>query len=320
MASTITYDEVLRNQVQDLTRKLAECYRLAGADASDYDDWLQASMAVDEVHRLRDERDVLQAENASLGQMLKESRGLFAKVKERIERLEQMLCRQQQDHRQPVMKPYYEHGGITIYHGDCREILPTLPRVSLVLTDPPYALGSTRNEWNATAAVGIGLHEAAKLVAKGGALLAFTTSSGRGIEYTLGAVGKTLPFNRLLVWRKALSTSKAAGPWQWDLVSILAFGRATFGLTDRSSLIESAEPRKGREHPSQVPADVAEWLFRPFFHSSGIVLDPFLRSGRLLVPAVNAGRTVVGIEIEERYCELAAKRLSQEVRSLEHIA
>ena len=79
------------------------------------------------------------------------------------------------------MKPYYEGGRITIYHGDCREILPTLSPVSLVLTDPPYALGSTRNEWNATAAVGIGLHEAAKRVKKGGALLAFTTTlSGPG--------------------------------------------------------------------------------------------------------------------------------------------
>jgi len=221
------------------------------------------------------------------------------------------------------VKPYYEGGRITIYHGDCREILPTLSPVSLVLTDPPYALGSTRNEWNATAAVGIGLHEAAKRVKKGGALLAFTTSSGRGIEYTLGAVGKTLPFNRLLVWRKALSTSRAAGPWKWDLVSILAFGRATFGLADRSSLLETTEPRKGREHPAQVPRDVATWLFQPFQDQgcAGIVLDPFMGSGRLLEPAAQAaGCQVIGIEIEERYCELAAKRLTREALPLEKSA
>ncbi len=220
------------------------------------------------------------------------------------------------------MKPYIETPLLTIYHGDCREIIPTLPLVSLVLTDPPYALGSTRNEWNATAAVGIGLHEAAKRVIKGGALLAFTTSSGRGIEYTLGAVGKTLPFNRLLVWRKALSSSRAAGPWQWDLVSILAFGRATFGLADRSSLIESAEPRKGREHPSQVPRDVADWLFRPFESFPGPVLDPFMGSGRLLEPAILARRVVIGIEIEERYCELAARhllRLREEPQSIDAV-
>lgn len=210
-----------------------------------------------------------------------------------------------------AVKPYHEQGGVIIYLGDCREILPSLPKIALVLTDPPYALGSTRNEWNATAAVGIGLHEAAKRVVKGGALLAFSTSSGRGIEYTLGAVGKVLPFNRLLVWRKALSSSKAAGPWQWDLVSILAFGRSTFGLADRSSLIESAEPRKGREHPAQVPADVASWLFQPFALFHGLVVDPFMGSGRLLVPAVQSGRPVIGIDIEERWCELAAKRLER---------
>jgi DNA modification methylase len=211
------------------------------------------------------------------------------------------------------VKPYYEQDGVTIYCGDCREVLPELPLASLVLTDPPYALGSTRQEWNATAAVGIGLHEAAKRIAKDGAMLVFTTSSGRGIEYTLGSVGKILPFNRLLVWRKALSTSKAAGPWKWDLVSILAFGRATFGIAERSSLIESAEPKKGREHPSQVPPDVADWLFEPFASLPGLVVDPFMGSGRLLIPATNIGRPVVGIEIEERYCELAAKWLAGSV-------
>lgn len=215
------------------------------------------------------------------------------------------------------MKPYYEHAGITIYHGDCRDILPTLPKVSLVLTDPPYALGSTRNEWNATAAVGIGLYEAAKRITKGGALLAFTTSSGRGIEYTLGAVGKTLPFNRLLVWHKALTTSKAAGPWKWDVVTILAFGRATWGIADRSGILSTTEPKKNREHPAQVPRDVAEWLFGPFESIQGPTVDPFMGIGRLLGPAVSRGKAVIGIEIEERYCEIAAKRLAQEVLPLE---
>ncbi len=183
-----------------------------------------------------------------------------------------------------------------------------LPKLSLIITDPPYALGSTRQEWNATAAVGIGLHEAAKRIDKNGALLAFTTASGRGIEYTLGAVGKTLPFNRLLVWHKALSSSKAAGPWKWDLVSILAFGRATFGVAEQSSLLATAEPRAGREHPAQVPRDVATWLYRPF---DGPCCDPFVGSGRLLEPAVRRGHTVVGIDVDERWCELAVRNLQK---------
>jgi hypothetical protein len=209
------------------------------------------------------------------------------------------------------MQPYYQQDDVTIYHGDCREILPTFLKVPLIITDPPYALGSTRQEWNATAAVGIGLHEAAKCIGPDGALLAFTTSSGRGIEYTLGAVGKTLPFNRLLIWHKALHSSKAAGPWKWDLVSILAFGRATFSVAHQSSLISTAEPRMGREHPAQVPRDVANWLYLPFL---GGCCDPFMGSGRLLEPAVRVGAPVVGIDIEEKWCELAVRNLSKCVR------
>jgi DNA modification methylase len=218
-----------------------------------------------------------------------------------------------------ILTPYYENAHITIYHGDCREILPSLPKARLVVTDPPYAIGAGRGEWAATAAVAIGLYEAAKKVSDDGAMLAFSTSSGRGIQYTLGAVGKTLPFNRLMVWHKPEGTSKAAGPFKWDLVSILGFGRCTFGLADRSSLIAAAEPRKGREHTSQVPYDVANWLYGPF--SSGAtdvpVIDPFVGSGRLLMPAAHAGHRVIGIDVEEKHCELAVRNLTVSLRGVE---
>jgi site-specific DNA-methyltransferase (adenine-specific) len=212
------------------------------------------------------------------------------------------------------MNPYYEDALVTIYLGDCRDVLPLLPKTPLVVTDPPYAIGAGRGEWSATASVAIGLCEAAKRVDDGGALLTFTTSSGRGIEYTQGAVGKVLPFNRLLAWHKPRATSKAAGPFRWDLVCILGFGRTTFGTALQSSLVSADEPRAGREHPSQVPVEVAEWLYVPFHFEleSGPVVDPFMGSGRLLMPAVRRGRRVIGVEIEERYCELAAQSLERE--------
>lgn len=210
------------------------------------------------------------------------------------------------------MTPYYQDALVKIYHGDCRDVLPAIPKVGLVLTDPPYAIGAGRGEWSATAAVAIGLHLASKAVKDKGAMLCFSTSSGRGIEYTLGAISKNLPFNRMLVWRKPLVSSKAAGPWKWDLVSILAFGRATFGLADRSALVESTEPRKGREHPSQVPRDVAEFCFGPFSSDIRLVtLDPFMGSGRLLAPSVYRGMNVIGIEKEEKYYEMAARNLQE---------
>ena len=123
-----------------------------------------------------------------------------------------------------MAEPYFERDGITIYHGDCRDILPQLEPVDLVITDPPYAIGGAKAEWKVTASVGTGIHYAAKKVNKGGAMLCFTTTSGRGMEFTTGAIGGALPLNRLLVWHKEFVRSRVAGPWRWDAVAILAFG------------------------------------------------------------------------------------------------
>lgn len=210
------------------------------------------------------------------------------------------------------MTPYYQHGGITIYHGDCREVLPELPKVDLVMTDPPYSIGAGRGEWSATAAVAIGLHEAAKRVVAGGSLLAFTTTSGRGIEFTQGAIGRRLPFNRLLVWHKDGGHSRATSPWVWDSIAILLFGRAPQKKTKASSVFKaSAFYTRHTLHPAELPDGVGDWLYAPF--EADTVLDPFMGTGKLLEPARLAGRRAIGIEIEESYCEIAAKRLAQEV-------
>lgn len=219
------------------------------------------------------------------------------------------------------MNPYYEQDGITIYHGDCREVLPTLDPVDVVITDPPYAIGGSRSEWKVTASVGTGIHLAAKKVRKGGALLVFTTTSGRGIDFTMGAVGSALPFNRLLVWHKSFVRSRVAGPWRWDAVAILAFGRACFGRPEHSSVFTSTGPASKRllgetGHPAELPEGIADWLYLPFETEESVLLDPFMGSGRLLDTASRLGRRAIGIEIEERYCEIAAKRLQQSVLAL----
>lgn len=212
------------------------------------------------------------------------------------------------------MKPYYRHAGITIFHGDCREVLPTLPKVGLVLTDPPYAIGAGRGEWSATAAVAIGLHEAAKRVLKTGSLLAFTTTSGRGIEFTQGAIAGKLPFNRLLIWAKTGGNSRAVSPWRWDSVAIMLFGRAPKEISGKSSIFPtSARYEQKSGHPAELPPDISAWLFDPFDTPGLTVLDPFMGSGALLDEPRRKGRNCIGIEIEEKYCEIAAKRLSQEV-------
>lgn len=209
------------------------------------------------------------------------------------------------------MKPYYEDSRVMIYQGDCREVLPDLSPVDLVLTDPPYAIGSGKNEWKVTASVGTGLHFAARKVKKKGAMLVLGTTSGRGMDFTFGAIGDALPFNRMLAWHKQEQRSRVAGPWRWDLVCILAFGRACFGSADRSSLYQSTTSTDaGVDHPSAVPLGLARWLYDPF--DADVVLDPFMGSGSLLLPAVEAGRKAIGIETDERHCELAAQRFAQD--------
>jgi hypothetical protein len=207
------------------------------------------------------------------------------------------------------VKPYFQSGNVTIYHADCRDVIPSLGKFDLVLTDPPYALRAGQSEYRVTASVAVGLSLAAKAVKKKGALLCMATSSGRGIDFTIGAVGKALPLNRLLVWHKPTSNTRVAGPWQWDLITILAFGRACFGDVKASALYTEAAWGDTTSHRAEVPAGVARWLFDPLASEVGSVLDPFMGSGALLVPGVIAGKTAVGIESDERHCEEAAKVL-----------
>lgn len=95
---------------------------------------------------------------------------------------------------------------------------------------------------------------------------------------------------------------------------IHVFGRGAFGRPETSGLISTDGTKALAErtgHRAPVPVDVMLHAARPFM--PGSLLDPFLGSGSSLVAAASLGGTGVGIEIEERYCEIAAKRLSQEV-------
>lgn len=208
------------------------------------------------------------------------------------------------------MKPYYEHKGITIYHGDCREILPDLPDVRVVVTDPPYSSGRPEGEFAATGNIAVALHLASE---KTPVMLVFGTSSGRGIEFVRSSI-RALPHNRVLVWHRNYVNSPAAGPWRWDLVLVHVFGQGCFGRPEWSSLIQTngtGALAKEVGHKAPVPHEVMERLYAPF--RPGLVLDPFMGSGSTLIAAKSMGGQAIGVEIEERYCEIAAKRLGQEL-------
>lgn len=214
--------------------------------------------------------------------------------------------------------PYYADPYVTLYHGDCADVAPNVGPFPVMVTDPPYALGSQRSEWSATAGVAIGLRECVKRINRKGAALVMTTSSGRGIEFTQGAMGKRLPFNRVLAWHKGGSTKcAAAGPWRWDLALVLAFGRATFGrpmMANGSSLFSNDGYNYGTiqetGHPAALDLALGRWLVSPWMDTGETIFDPFAGSGAFLIAAKQLGMKAVGVEIEEKYCEVIAKRLA----------
>jgi site-specific DNA-methyltransferase (adenine-specific) len=212
------------------------------------------------------------------------------------------------------VKPYYQDDAVTIYHGDCRDVLPTLGPVDVVVTDPPYAPNGNTRESNSRAGVQIGLHLAGRLVKPKGTAFVFSTSSARGLDWARASL-EPLELKRLMPWVKRMSTSKVGGPWRWDTVLIGVYGKATWGPPRRAGYMESRSLRDAdatSEHPLALPVGLSDWLLSPF-PPGATLLDPFCGSGALLVNAGRMHHKAVGIEIEERYCEIAARRCAQEV-------
>jgi site-specific DNA-methyltransferase (adenine-specific) len=223
------------------------------------------------------------------------------------------------------MTPYYEHGGITIYHGDCREILPDLPSVRLIVTDPPYVFGiaSTSQEgkaggWgdlmNSSVWYESWLREAKRLTSTAqGAAWVF--NSWRSFPVLArAAYGVSWPVESLLVWDKEWigpGGQRGLRP-SYELAALFVqpdFAIANRGLPDIwRSKWSSIKPNG---HPAEKPEPLLAKLIRE--SGGGLVLDPFMGSGTTLAAAKGEGHQAIGIEIEERYCEIAAKRLSQEV-------
>ena len=206
------------------------------------------------------------------------------------------------------MKPYYEHAGITIYHGDCREILPDLPKVDLVLTDPPYGIGCSgrvNNQgaaaWDAERAdVAWLLDIAQSLCIWGGNYFA-----------------DNLPASESwLIWLKR--------PAGFDndprTYAPLEMAWTDYGGKPRvKTHVWDGGKRAGEKgnrtfcHPAQKPIEVMRWCIVLAPDEPRIILDPFMGSGTTLRAAKDLGRKAIGIELEEKYCEIAAKRLQQEV-------
>jgi DNA modification methylase len=218
------------------------------------------------------------------------------------------------------MEPYYEHNGIVIYHGDCREVLPTLDSVDLVLTDPPYGLGENRKKVLGRArkskkVPGAQVHDYGEFewddIPVPINLLETIIRHGKNAIIFGGNYYRLPHSSTWLIWDKLMSGDFAPCEIAWTNLG---------GAIRRKIHCWNGIQRlynERRFHPTQKPVDVMAWCIQVADKKSKkrieTILDPFMGSGTTLRAAKDLGRKAIGIEIEEKYCEIAAKRLSQEV-------
>lgn len=210
-----------------------------------------------------------------------------------------------------MVEPYYEHGGITVYHGDCLDILPQLDPVDLICTDPPYGIGEAagKNKSRGKLAVSVDYGYANwddKPIAMD--LMRAIIASGKHACIFGGNYYALPPSSCWLVWDKCNGASDFADAelaWTNYGTAVRLYRHQWNGML-----------RKGKEqrwHPTQKPKDVMTWAITKCPGDPQIIFDPFMGSGTTLRAAKDLGRQAIGIELNERYCEIAAKRLSQEV-------
>jgi site-specific DNA-methyltransferase (adenine-specific) len=204
------------------------------------------------------------------------------------------------------MTPYYQDDAVTIYHGDCREVIPHVV-ADVLVADPPYGVNldtSSRNAWlpdHLPVAGDAAPFDPAHLLALGLPTVLFGANH----------YASRLPDSRgWICWDKAtrdgLELKQAEVEFGWT--NFLSRPRM---LRHMWSGAYRASERGERYHPTQKPVVLLRWVLD--WTPPGTVLDPYMGSGPTLRAAKDVGRKAIGIEIEERYCEVAAKRCAQEV-------
>lgn len=196
-----------------------------------------------------------------------------------------------------MTKPYYQDELVTIYHGDCRGILPTLEPVDLVLTDPPYGVAMLRGDSRVKAAIANDAQPPD---------IRFLLNIPKAIIWGGNNFCDQLPRSTgWLVWYKHFPDmsrhSQAELAWTNTTRTIRHYQEAYHGFMRKAD---------GWLHPTQKPPGLMRWCLG-LAPDAQSVLDPFMGSGTTLRAAKDLGLRAIGIEIEEKYCEIAAKRMAQ---------
>ena len=243
-------------------------------------------------------------------------------------------------------EPYYSDPNVQIFCGDCRVVLPTLAQesVTLLWTDPPYGHGNHDGDFNARLNVHRGLANAPiandtpdtmREVVSAALTLAVPVlrqdcccccccCCGGGPRPTFAWVADRMDRDGLAFFHSVIWDKRNPGiGWRFRrqhemiMVAHRVGGRLAWADDDLAvPNIQSMMPARERWHPNEKPQELVQRFIAWTTMPGDLVLDPFMGSGTTLVAAKNLGRRAIGIEIEERYCEIAAKRCAQEVLDL----
>ena len=216
-----------------------------------------------------------------------------------------------------MIEPYYSHAGITIWNCDCREILPSLSNVSHIIADPPYNAGKIYGEGTNDK---VGWPEYCDWLLP---IISQLEESSNGLVFLFQSVNGMLEISQrkrprhVCAWEKPMSFSPRMGGsafiphWEPCLIYGKPWGEGgrvpDYSLSD----VWRFNPSEPNGHPCPKPIPLMKYIINNI--DGDTILDPFCGSGSTLIAAKALGRKGIGIEIEEKWAELAAKRLSQEV-------
>lgn len=227
------------------------------------------------------------------------------------------------------MKPYYEESGITIYHGDCREVLPQLNADAMV-TDPPYGVsfsgkaGHYRNEPSAKRDDTYTLYEDTPENFQSVIVPTIQAAICRVKAAAVFMAGRNiwlLPQGEL--GGIYLPNGCGRTPWGFqNFMHCVFYGKDPYTAAGMGSRPNGRYGLYGNDsnkidHPCAKPIAAMRWAVARVSLPGQMIIDPFAGSGSTLEAAKYSDRLAIGIEIEERYCEIAAKRLSQGVLDLQ---
>lgn len=227
------------------------------------------------------------------------------------------------------MTPYYEDEVVTLYHGNCCELLHRLPECTTLLTDPPYGItkGAAVVRYNTTEVqdwgdVGhnsevVGWRELVAFHSEGAWVAEFGAMHANAFLTAAHTAAGWAPSNVYALVKQAPPPTPRPGfvsAVELGLVSRVGKPKWHGSGYTPNRWIGLTPNRDGTStgHPTQKPLPPFAALVRALCPADGLVLDPFAGSGTTLRAAKDEGRRAIGIELEERYCELAANRLTQD--------